>query len=206
MAKRLLNQTEQAVWGRVAETVRPLLGRERPKDPALLAFPEPIEGSSSLLGPSRQIKVRPPTTGLQPLRTGFDMLREGTPHPRRIKAPPEQNTLDANWDKRIATGKAAPDRTIDLHGHTASSAHAVLNHLLGDAIRSGARVVLLITGRPARDNPRMPPTRRGVIRASVEDWLLAGPHSSQIAAIRGAHPRHGGAGALYLIIRRGRTF
>ncbi len=206
MAKRPLNPTEQAVWGRVAETVRPLLGREKSKDAALLRFSELDGGPSSLSGPSRQIKVRPPSAGLQPLRTGFDKLREGKPEPRRIKAPPEQNTLDANWDKRIATGKASPDRTIDLHGHTASSAHAVLNHLLSDAIRSGARVILLITGRPARDNPRMPPTGRGVIRASVEDWLLAGPYSSQIAAIRGAHPRHGGAGALYLIIRRDRTF
>jgi DNA-nicking Smr family endonuclease len=199
MAKRPLSSSEQAVWGRVAETVRPLLGREKPKSPTLSLFPELVEGPSFGSGSARQIKVRP--FDIDPLGD-----REGKPEPRRIKAPPEQNTLDANWDKRIATGKASPDRTIDLHGHTASSAHAVLNHLLGDAIRSGARVVLLITGRPARDNPRMPPTGRGVIRASVEDWLLAGPYSSQIAAIRGAHPRHGGAGALYLVIRRDRAF
>ena len=195
MAKRPLNPQEQAVWGRVAETVRPLLGREPSKEAALLRFPDAVGGLSSRSGPALRIKVRP-----------FDSLKEGQSTPRRIKAPPEQNTLDANWDKRIATGKAAPDRTIDLHGHTASSAHAILNHLLGDAIRSGARVILLITGRPARDNPRMPPTGRGVIRASVEDWLLAGPYSNQIAAIRSAHPRHGGAGAMYLILRRDRRF
>jgi DNA-nicking Smr family endonuclease len=196
MAKRprnpALNPQEQAVWGRVAQTVRPLLGRETPKDAALLHFAKFVASDPSAT--SRQIKVRPVTA-----------FKDEGAKPRRIKAPPEQNTLDGNWDKRIATGKASPDRTIDLHGHTASSAHAVLNHLLGDAIRSGARIILLITGRPARNNPRMPPTGRGVIRASVEDWLLAGPYSSQIAAIRGAHPRHGGAGALYLIIRRERA-
>ncbi len=194
MAKQPLNPDEEAVWGRVAETVRPLLGREPSKDAALLRFSDSFQGSPSRSGPSRQIKVRP-----------ADKIMSGKPEPRRIKAPPEQNTLDANWDKRIATGKASPDRTIDLHGHSAASAHAILNHLLGDAIRAGARVILLITGRPARDNPRMPPTGRGVIRASVEDWLLAGPYSSQIVAIRAAHPRHGGAGALYLIIRKART-
>lgn len=97
-----------------------------------------------------------------------------------------------------------PDFTIDLHGETLASAHAKLNHRLGAAIRGGARVVLLITGRPARDNPRLPPTSRGVIRASVHDWLAASSHGPHIAAVRAAHPRHGGAGAMYLILRRGR--
>jgi DNA-nicking Smr family endonuclease len=113
-------------------------------------------------------------------------------------------TLDANWDKNLANGQATPDRTIDLHGHSLASAHALLDHSLGEAIRHGARLVLLVTGKPARHNPRMPPTGRGVIRASVEDWIKAGPHASRIAAIRGAHPKHGGAGALYLVIRRNR--
>ncbi len=114
------------------------------------------------------------------------------------------NTLDARWDKQLATGRIEPDFTIDLHGETLSSAHARLNRSLDFAIRTDARVVLLITGRPAADNPRLPPTSRGVIRASVKDWLAASPHTSRIAAIRNAHPRHGGAGALYLILRRNR--
>ena len=115
-----------------------------------------------------------------------------------------QNTLDGSWDKRLRLGQAAPDFTIDLHGETLSSAHARLNRSLAAAIRSEARIILLITGRPAKDNPRLPPTSRGVIRASVGDWLAASPYSSHIAAVRGAHPRHGGAGALYLILRRAR--
>jgi DNA-nicking Smr family endonuclease len=114
------------------------------------------------------------------------------------------NTLDARWDKQLATGRAEPDFTIDLHGETLSSAHARLNRSLDFAIRTDARVILLITGRPAQDNPRLPPTSRGVIRASVKDWLAASPHSNRIAAIRNAHPRHGGSGALYLILRRNR--
>jgi DNA-nicking Smr family endonuclease len=115
-----------------------------------------------------------------------------------------QNTLDGSWDKRLRLGQAAPDFTIDLHGETLSSAHARLNRSLAAAIRSEARIILLITGRPAKDNPRLPPTSRGVIRATVGDWLAASPYASHIAAVRGAHPRHGGAGALYLILRRAR--
>ncbi len=124
--------------------------------------------------------------------------------PPRPRSAPSANTLDASWDKRLRTGALAPDRTIDLHGETLASAHARLNRSLAAAVRDGARVILLITGRPAPDNPRLPPTSRGVIRASVADWLAASPHADQIAAIRNAHPRHGGAGALYLVMRRAR--
>jgi DNA-nicking Smr family endonuclease len=124
--------------------------------------------------------------------------------PLPSKSKRNANTLDAAWDRDLALGKRTPDRTIDLHGHSLSSAHTVLDSALGDAIRGGARLIVLVTGRPARDNPRLPPTGRGVIRASVEDWLLSGPYASRIAAIRPAHGKHGGAGALYVILRRER--
>mgnify|MGYP006210446433 CR=1 FL=1 len=38
----------------------------------------------------------------------------------------------------------------------------------------------------------------------VIDWLAAGPHASDVAAIRKAHRRHGGEGALYLVLKRRR--
>jgi DNA-nicking Smr family endonuclease len=120
------------------------------------------------------------------------------------RKPHSANTLDGSWDKRIVKGALEPDFTIDLHGETLASAHARLNRSLSAAIRTGARVILLITGKAAPDNPRLPPTTRGVIRASVKDWLAASPHAGHIAAVRNAHPRHGGAGALYLILRRER--
>jgi DNA-nicking Smr family endonuclease len=63
-------------------------------------------------------------------------------------------------------------------------------------------VVLVITGRPRPAESADRGERRGAIRAKVLDWLAAGPHASSIAAIRQAHPRHGGDGALYLVLRR----
>jgi DNA-nicking Smr family endonuclease len=198
MARRPLHPDEARLWGRVTATVKPMVGRGRASLPLIPVRAEVLSPSKGEVLPTSFMAV----TGKK--REGVD--RPGPNGGRRQLGAniSTANTLDANWDKRLATGQAAPDRTIDLHGHTAAGAHAVLDHALGDAIRSGARVVLLITGRPAQDNPRMPPTRRGVIRASVEDWLNAGPHASRIAAIRKAHPRHGGAGALYLILRKER--
>ncbi|MDP9162776.1 MAG: Smr/MutS family protein, partial [Pseudomonadota bacterium] len=40
------------------------------------------------------------------------------------------------------------------------------------------------------------------IRAAVNDWLAHSRHARHIAAVRGAHPRHGGGGSLYLVLRR----
>lgn len=68
----------------------------------------------------------------------------------------------------------------------------------------GARLVLLITGRPRGAAAADRGNQRGAIRAKVLDWLAAGPHGADIAAIRHAHRRHGGEGALYLVLRKRR--
>ena len=70
---------------------------------------------------------------------------------------------------------------------------------LEQAIDAGDRVILLITGH---HRPGEPPVSRGKIRAAVYDWLAASRHAPRIAAVRGAHRRHGGGGSLYLILRR----
>ncbi|OYY67615.1 Smr/MutS family protein [Sphingomonas sp. 28-63-12] len=113
-------------------------------------------------------------------------------------------TLDGSWDKKLATGIVAPDSAIDLHGHTLDSAHHVLDAGLDRAIRQGDRVLLLITGKPPRPESERPHAR-GRIRDAVGDWLAASRHAANIAAVRPAHPRHGGAGALYIVLRRPRN-
>ena len=67
-----------------------------------------------------------------------------------------------------------------------------------------ARLVLVITGKPRPVDAADRAHKRGAIRAKLLDWLAAGSHASDIAAIRKAHRRHGGEGALYLVLRRRR--
>ena len=108
-------------------------------------------------------------------------------------------TLDGSWDKRLASGNVEPDRIVDLHGMTLDGAWRTIDRELERAVGRGDRVVLLITGHQRSGEP---PVRRGAIRAAVHDWLAASRHASDIAAVRGAHRRHGGGGSLYLILRR----
>jgi DNA-nicking Smr family endonuclease len=113
-------------------------------------------------------------------------------------------TLDGGWDRKLSRGVVEPDCTIDLHGHTLDTAWRLLDGALARAIGSGERVILLVTGRPPRAGSDRPHAR-GAIRAAVGDWLAGSRHSGAIAAVRGAHPRHGGAGALYIVLRRSKS-
>ena len=118
-----------------------------------------------------------------------------------VPKPHAAATLDGSWDRRLTRGMTQPDVTLDLHGHTLASAHALLDHGLDRAFAHGNRVVLLVTGKPPRPESERPHAR-GAIRAAVADWLAASRFADRIAAVRGAHARHGGAGALYIVLRR----
>jgi DNA-nicking Smr family endonuclease len=91
---------------------------------------------------------------------------------------------------------------IDLHGLNLDRAWSAIDLGLEKAIGSNERILLLITGHA---RPGGPSVERGKIRAAVNDWLAASRHSGKIAAVRGAHRRHGGGGSLYIILRRNRS-
>jgi DNA-nicking Smr family endonuclease len=128
--------------------------------------------------------------------TGSPPARSG-----EVRRTLDRHGLDAGWDRRLARGLVAPDFTLDLHGATLDAAHGRLEHGLTLALAQGARLVLLITGR---ERPSEDRRSRGAIRRKFMDWLAAGPHAGRIAAIRPAHPRHGGAGAVYIVLKRPR--
>ncbi len=121
-----------------------------------------------------------------------------------VHVPPATHGLDGGWERKLGRGAVSPDFTLDLHGCTLDSAHSRLLHGLTQAKAMGARLVLLVTGKPRPADPADRTSRRGAIRAKVIDWLAASEHAADIAAIRGAHPRHGGQGALYIILKRRR--
>lgn len=177
---RPLHPDEAQLWARVMASVRPI--RAIAPEPAPVIAAKPPKQPK----PIRLTPIPPtPATAWSPSRTV-----PGT-------------TLDGGWDKRLTKGAIVPDASIDLHGHTLASAHAMLDAGLDRAIRQGDRVLLLVTGKPPRPESERPHAR-GAIRAAVQDWLMASRHAGRIAAVRAAHPRHGGQGALYIILRRTR--
>ncbi len=110
--------------------------------------------------------------------------------------------LDTGWERRIRSGSISPDASIDLHEHTLSAAHARLNQSIAAALARDARVLLVVTGKPPKNVATEGKGRRGAIRGEIGHWLETSPYADRIASVRVAHPRHGGDGALYLILRR----
>jgi DNA-nicking Smr family endonuclease len=182
MSRNRLSAEERTLWERVAATVTPLAGRALP--------PLPDRQSSEGRGLVRQESS--PVT-MEPGLRRVDLKKTKLP-----PAPPT-DTLDGSWDRRLRRGVVAPDRTIDLHGHTLATAHDALDHALARAVADEVRVLLVVTGKPRPED-----RKRGLIRANIGDWIGHSGYSSRIAAVRNAHPRHGGSGALYLIFRRKR--
>ena len=173
---RRLSAEERALWQKVVESVRPIV-----------AAPDRTAGEGPAAIP--EAKPTPPRAAAP-----------APPPPKRRTEP--GTTLDSSWDRRLARGMASPDSIVDLHGHHLASAHDLLDRRLERAIADGERLLLLITGKPPAGDQR--PVGRGAIRAAVGDWLAASRHAGHIAAVRNAHPRHGGAGSLYIVLRRPR--
>lgn len=185
-APRGLSAAEAALWARVASTIEPL-HPDKPA-PAIAAAPQPQLPAP----PAKRIKGRVPPPLLPP-------------PPKATPARPlDRHGLDGSWERKLAKAQISPDLTLDLHGHSLDAAHARLDAGLMQAVAMGARLLLVITGKPRPVAAADRSERRGAIRAKLLDWLAAGPHASRIAAVRPAHQRHGGSGALYVILRRPR--
>ncbi|MBC2669141.1 Smr/MutS family protein [Novosphingobium piscinae] len=188
---RGLTPEEAELWAKVAATVKPLRPRARPAPPSPATVPAPpASGIPAAAAPRLRGRVPPP---LPPV----------APAPMAPPRPLDRHGLDASWERKLAKAAVTPDFTLDLHGHSLEAAHGRLEHGLAQALAQGARVLLLVTGRPRpSDDHAGRGERRGAIRAKVLDWLAAGPYAQRIAAVRQAHPRHGGAGALYIVLKR----
>jgi len=175
---RSLSPEEAQLWARVTASIRPLS-----REPVRAGQAEERPAAQ----PSPAVSATPKTAAPKPA---------ARPEPR---PPRPGTTLDGTWDRKLRSGSLQPDRIVDLHGHSLDSAWRAIDLALERAEDAGDRLVLLVTGHHRRGEP---PIERGRIRAAVHDWLAVSRHASRIAAVRGAHPRHGGGGSLYIVLRR----
>lgn len=186
---RGLTPEEARLWARLVATVKPLDRQDSPPHP-VATTQTPLE-DKSIENKRPKGRVSPP-------------LAPASLPPAPPALPPLGMAPDSHWARDLERGERTPDFTLDLHGHTLAQAHRRLDDGLVQAKAMGARLVLLITGKPRPADAADRAQRRGAIRANVLDWLAAGPHASDIAAILPAQRRHGGEGALYLVLRRRR--
>jgi DNA-nicking Smr family endonuclease len=121
--------------------------------------------------------------------------------PAPAEAPPLAINRFAGYDKanaeRLKRGKHPVEARLDLHGMTQDEAHRALAAFIRGARIAGKRCVLVITGRGRLGG--------GVLRAAVPRWFDEPEFRPHLLAIATAQPRDGGAGALYVMLRRTRA-
>jgi DNA-nicking Smr family endonuclease len=175
--RRKLSDEERTLWHRITRSVAPLRRR----------VVEPAEAAST----TGKTRAAPAVRAHAPVRT---------PVPP-TKPAPNVEPLDRKLRRRLARGTVEIEARLDLHGKTQSQAHAALIRFLHRAQGDGARFVLVITGKGARDDGG----ERGVLRRQVPLWLRLPEFRGYVAGLEEAHIGHGGEGALYVQIRRARS-
>ena len=105
--------------------------------------------------------------------------------------------VDHGLAQRLHRGDFAIQAQCDLHGHTVDEAKTALQRFVSQAHASGQRCVRVIhgRGRNSRDN-------RPILKEQVQIWLSHGRLSRLVLAFATAPVSDGGAGAVYVMLRR----
>lgn len=192
---RHLSSEERTLWDRVAERAKPL----GPKEAAPLPAPQKPDIQQRPVAPQLPLPDFRVGQRVSPARP-HDLMR---PLVDRLTAAPVN--MDNKSFTKMKRGKIQPEARIDLHGMTLAEAHPELQSFILGSQAMGRRLVLVITGKGKdRDNGGPIPTRHGVLRHQVPQWLALPPLRQAILQITPAHLKHGGHGAYYVYLRRNR--
>ncbi len=192
MARRRLTKEEIELWHRVAERTE----RMHPGKAAAMPLPKPTPKKPPLPRVERFVVGQ-----TSPRKTpGHDLKPALVDH--LLSAPLQ---MDRKAFGRMKRGKLRPEARIDLHGMTMNRAHPMLVQFILSSQASGKRLVLVITGKGKPSDQSGPiPVPHGVLKNQVPHWLSTPPCAQAILQITPAHISHGGGGALYVYLRRGR--
>ena len=194
---RHLSPEEKALWDKVAARTVPLHDESRPVQIAPKPAKKPMQ-TKEQTAPEPLPKFRVgQKAGTQ---AKHDLLG---PIADRLSAAPVN--MDSKSHRKMTRGKIKPEARIDLHGMTMAEAHPELTAFILGSQAVGRRLVLVITGKGKdRDDGGPIPTRHGVLRHQVPQWLALPPLAQAVLQVTPAHVRHGGHGAYYVYLRRNR--
>lgn len=187
--KKDLSAEDKRLWSHVARSITPL-------DPARVA-PEPE--------PEPAVAVVEAAPARPTRRATAKAVPPAAP------AQPPLAALEKGLKRQLQRGQRDADARIDLHGLTQEAAHRRLIAFLRRSQAEGHQLVIVITGKGAPKRLRDidedpfrpdPYASRGVLRRVVPEWLSLPELRPLVIGFEEATPGHGGAGALYVRIRR----
>jgi DNA-nicking Smr family endonuclease len=107
--------------------------------------------------------------------------------------------LDPRLLSQLRRGEFSVQAHIDLHGMIQPAAKEAVTNFIVDAVRKGHRTVLVVHGRGLRSPGGLP-----VLKHAAAQWLSHGIAGGYVLAFATARPNDGGAGAVYVLLRRDR--
>ncbi len=184
-AIRRLTDEEIALWAEVAKSIA------RRRGASLPALPQPGPAPKAAEAPSaRKTPPSPPA-------------RVAT----KPSGPPPLAPLERRLKRDLSRGRADVDDALDLHGLNQAEAHHALRGFLIRAQARGARLVIVVTGKgvPRGASQGSWIDEPGVLRRLAPHWLREADMRSVVLGFEEAGRAHGGAGALYVRLRRRAT-
>jgi DNA-nicking Smr family endonuclease len=105
--------------------------------------------------------------------------------------------LDAGIVRKLRRGEYAVQAHLDLHGLTREEARVAVERFLRASRMGGKRCVLLVHGRGLHSREQLP-----ILKEALRGWLSTNRFGRHVLAFATARPADGGAGALYVLLRR----
>lgn len=102
--------------------------------------------------------------------------------------------IQDNVFRRLRQGKNPIDARLDLHRMTIDKAREVVFSFINDCVKYDLRTVLIMPGKGDRNNEDP-----ALLKSHLIHWL---PQLNDVLAYHTAQPRDGGAGAMYVLLRK----
>ncbi|KQO43110.1 Smr/MutS family protein [Methylobacterium sp. Leaf85] len=214
---RGLSGEDAFLWGEIARLITPLRGRavpmaktpmsevpaaggpplpkKRPEAPGLAAKPVTKPVTDKTASPSG--RQAPAKRIVKPIPAPSPVAAPATV----VTAPPLPG-LERKARLALRRGSLKVEARIDLHGMYQAEAHGALVGFLMRCRSAGHAHVLVVTGKGGGAGYDEAFSERGVLRRQVPHWLRSPELRSIVIGFEEAARHHGGAGALYVRLRR----
>ena len=96
--------------------------------------------------------------------------------------------------RRLKQGKYAIEARLDLHKMTVEQARLQVFEFIREAMKADLRTIMIVHGRGHHSE-----STGAVLKSYVNRWL---PEMDEVQGFCSAQPQHGGAGAVYIMLRK----
>lgn len=181
--------------------VRPSTENDTPDDDDMSFFAA-VQGIKPLSGKGREVPPavvpgRPATAGRDPVQDFLEGRIEFALEYTEEYLEGHVVGLDELTIGKLRAGQYSPEAHLDLHGLNALQAYEALVGFFRGAYHKGLRTVLVIPGRG-----RNSPDGLGILREKLQSWLTHDPFKRVVLAFCTAKSSDGGAGAVYVLLRK----